>query len=117
MELESDQGPYLFLRTLAIICCPRGDISVELAGDAGISVPPAEYHSSTARDLFGVFGARPSERNISKGRPGPVTSLLTDAPVILLGFICGQRFTMGRYWRSPVGDVVAKASRRIRGRH
>ena len=64
--MESDQGPYLFLRTLAIICCPKGDMSVELAGDAGISVPPAEYQLSTVRDLFGVVGARPSERNISK---------------------------------------------------
>ena len=67
--MESNQGPYLFLRTLAMICCPRGDISVELAGDAGISVPPAEYHSSTVRDLFGVVGAIPSEQNISNQRP------------------------------------------------
>ena len=63
--MESDQFPYLFLRTLAIICCPKGDISVELAGEAGISVPPAEYHSSTVRDFFGVVGARPSGEDIS----------------------------------------------------
>ena len=66
---KSDQGPYLFLRTLAMICWPIGDISVELAGDVGISVPPAEYHSSTVRDLFGVVGAIPSEQNISEQRP------------------------------------------------
>jgi len=65
MGNDSDQLPYLFLRTLAMICCPRGDISVELAGDTGIRLPPAEYQSATARDLFGVEGAKPSERNIS----------------------------------------------------
>lgn len=48
-----------------MICCPRGDISVELAGDTGIRVPPAEYHSATVRDFFGVVGAKPSEWNIS----------------------------------------------------
>lgn len=63
--MKNDQCPYLFLRTLAMICCPIGDISVELAGDAGIRVPPAEYHSSTVRNRFGVVGARPSGRNIS----------------------------------------------------
>ena len=64
--MESVQLPYLFLRTLAMICCPRGDISVELAGDTGIRVPPAEYHSATARDFFGVAGAKPSKRNVSR---------------------------------------------------
>jgi len=59
-SIKTDQCPYLFLRTLAMICCPRGDISVELAGDTGIEVPPAEYHSVTARDFFGVVGAKPS---------------------------------------------------------
>jgi hypothetical protein len=63
--MESDQLPYLFLRTLAMICCPRGDISVELAGDTGIRVPPAEYQSATVRDFFGVLGAKPSEWKIS----------------------------------------------------
>jgi len=114
--MKSDQGPYLFLRTLAMICWPIGDISVELAGDVGISVPPAEYHSSTVRDLFGVVGAIPSERNISKQKQSEsVISLLTDTPVILLVFICGQRLAMEGYLRSPVGDIVSKASRRIKG--
>ena len=45
-------------------CCPRGDISVELAGEADIKLPPAEYQSATARDLFGVVGAKPSEWDI-----------------------------------------------------
>ena len=48
-----------------MICCPIGDISVELAGDTGIRVPPAEYHSATVLDFFGVAGAKPSKCSIS----------------------------------------------------
>lgn len=48
-----------------MICWPKGDMSVELAGDTGITVPPAEYHSDTARDFFGVLGAKPSVRSVS----------------------------------------------------
>lgn len=70
-----------------MICCPRGDISVELAGDTGIRVPPAEYHSATVRDFFGVEGAKPSEWYIShQDRHG--ISLLTETPFALLVFVC-----------------------------
>lgn len=73
-----------------MICCPRGDISVELAGDTGIEVPPAEYHSVTARNFFGVVGAKPSVWNFSHR----AVSLhharsLTKAPIVLLVFVRG----------------------------
>jgi hypothetical protein len=50
---KRDQCPYLFLRTLAMICCPRGDISVELAGDTGIR----SLQRSTIQPLSVIFSA------------------------------------------------------------
>lgn len=40
-------------------------MSMELAGDTGIRVPPAEYHSDAAHEFFGVLGTKSSVQNVS----------------------------------------------------